>query len=240
MRIISDFHDYYDGVQKSGQDQTLIYHRHQSEMTAWPSFPDKLLSYLPDRLGNCEVGYRGCIVGFCGRVYPLVCLETWRHGQALHRILAYCMEEVDAFVTSLAKKRELERYRRPCKYFGEPPRRRDFDSFFTGVTDLRNRYEAWFREHRCPSFLYDPRGCVFGVGRDRRQRATMVCNPRLADIEFYRVIDPYTAFQEIQMFLGGLAAPEKTIPKISDKDMIEIKGFDKKWSFRKEPRKPKR
>jgi hypothetical protein len=38
------------------------------------------------------------------------------------------------------------------------------------------------------------------------------------------------------MFVGGMASPEKTIPNISDADLIEAKGFDG-WSFRKMPSK---
>ena len=41
------------------------------------------------------------------------------------------------------------------------------------------------------------------------------------------------------MFISNLAVPLKPIPKIDDKTMAEIKGFDK-WSFRKEPGKKKR
>ena len=35
------------------------------------------------------------------------------------------------------------------------------------------------------------------------------------------------------MYLGGLASPEKPLPVISDRDMIEVKGFDPVTSFRK-------
>ena len=53
-------------------------------------------------------------------------------------------------------------------------------------------------------------------------------------------MDSYTAFQELQMYFGGLAAPIKPIPHISDADMLIAKGFDKKFSFRKDPTKKKR
>jgi hypothetical protein len=48
-----------------------------------------------------------------------------------------------------------------------------------------------------------------------------------------------TTYQEIAMFLGGLATPQKPIPVPSDKDMVSIKGFDR-FSFRKEPTKKKK
>lgn len=46
----------------------------------------------------------------------------------------------------------------------------------------------------------------------------------------------YTAYQELQMWMSNQAIPHKPIPKVSDKDMVTAKGFDK-WSFRKEPQK---
>jgi len=59
-------------------------------------------------------------------------------------------------------------------------------------------------------------------------------NECLKGLDFFKVIDTYTAFQELQMFLGGMARPNKPIPQVPDKDMVSIKGFDK-WSFRKPP-----
>ena len=48
-------------------------------------------------------------------------------------------------------------------------------------------------------------------------------------------MDTFTAYQELQMYFGALAQPNKPIPNVSDKDMVSIKGFDK-WSFRKRPK----
>jgi hypothetical protein len=46
------------------------------------------------------------------------------------------------------------------------------------------------------------------------------------------------AFQEIQMFISGvLGIDENPTVEVSDKDKIISRGFDYKWSFRKEPKK---
>ena len=50
------------------------------------------------------------------------------------------------------------------------------------------------------------------------------------------MVDPYQAFQEINMWMSNQAMPEKVIPEIDNKTMIEIKGFDK-FSFRKDKSK---
>lgn len=67
--------------------------------------------------------------------------------------------------------------------------------------------------------------------------AQVVLNPKLADFEFYKVMPAPQAYQEIEMFLGNIAAPDKCPVELSEKDRIQQHGFDK-MSFRKAPTKP--
>ena len=57
MRIISDFHDYYDSLQRHDLEHDDIYHRKQSEIKT------------PLSLLNRESIY---FVGFCGKFYPFI------------------------------------------------------------------------------------------------------------------------------------------------------------------------
>jgi len=61
----------------------------------------------------------------------------------------------------------------------------------------------------------------------------LTLNGELKKFEFFRVLDPFQTFQELYMYLGGLAVPDKPLPKLDDKTMAEIKGFNK-YSFRKD------
>lgn len=98
------------------------------------------------------------------------------------------------------------------------------------------------REHHtylsCPIYYYENtlpiRYDELGKGRNKATRRwiTVVKNPCLADLEFYRVKDSFTCFQELEMWLSNQASPEKPIPEVSNNDMIEAKGFDLKHSFR--------
>lgn len=73
-----------------------------------------------------------------------------------------------------------------------------------------------------------------GHGCGSRQ---ITVNPTLSQIAFFKVLDPWQAFQELEMFLGGIAAPENGPPVIiADKDRVMQHGFDK-MSFRKQPTK---
>lgn len=61
-------------------------------------------------------------------------------------------------------------------------------------------------------------------------------NPLIKKYGFEKIIDPYTAFQEIYMFLAAKAKPEKIVPEMSNLDKAFSKGFDK-YSFRKDKSK---
>lgn len=70
-------------------------------------------------------------------------------------------------------------------------------------------------------------------------RWVLIKNPILADFGMQKLFDPYTAMQEIEMFLGRLSINETPqMPVGSDKVIAESKGFDE-WSFRKMPTKKK-
>ncbi len=92
-------------------------------------------------------------------------------------------------------------------------------------------------EYNTPAFVYDCDWSEDNFGGNYRH--SFVINPKLKDLQFYKVFDAFTAFQEISMFLGGvLGVGEKEIIEIEDKYKIGQHGFDK-WSFRKEPTKKK-
>ena len=66
--------------------------------------------------------------------------------------------------------------------------------------------------------------------------AALILNPRLADIGFQRLVDPYTCFQAISQFIEGVV-PGQQMPMmaISDASQVRKKGFDPKYGFRKRP-----
>jgi len=56
----------------------------------------------------------------------------------------------------------------------------------------------------------------------------------LKQLDFARALDPYTAFQELSMWIGGVlggTSPEIVTIK-DDKTLIEGHGFDNRFSFR--------
>ena len=87
-----------------------------------------------------------------------------------------------------------------------------------------------------PIFLYTSDKEGYGFGHKK-----FYINPKLQDEEFYRVFDPFMAYQELSMYISGvLGVGERPTVDISDIDMAAKKGFDNK-SFRTDPgtRKPR-
>jgi hypothetical protein len=66
-------------------------------------------------------------------------------------------------------------------------------------------------------------------------------NPRLADYQFQSFIDPYTAYQEIDMWISGiLAFPPNFMVTVSDQTLVKKHGFDEEYGFRTRPHAKKR
>ena len=239
MRIVSEFKDYYDCIQGVAQDRSLVFVRKPKEVDyGWkginsPTYPfPTFAGYYRWRDDDFVVD--NYTVGFCGKIYPLVRVAR---GDEKAFKFCYSVEEIDGFVEANYKKKSIEGYYAKKWEWGRTHwshgcRRAEFEKWFEKYkNEYTTRYEKFFLENYCPVFLgrYS--------SKDRGEKK-VVYNGCLKDVEFYRIFDPYMAFQEISMYLGGLAVPLKPIPEISDEVMAEIKGFDR-FSFRKEPSKRK-
>lgn len=72
MRIISDFHDYYDAVQAAGQDQTLIYFRkREEEIVSDYSLP--VIEWSVWLRDSKRIRVQEHIIGFCGKSTQQFC-----------------------------------------------------------------------------------------------------------------------------------------------------------------------
>lgn len=238
MRIISSEHDYYDVVQAQGQDQTLLYLRKAEEI----DLEDYPFPYIGS---SRNWGYKSCpaineaIIGFCGRIYPVLCLSEHKWGSLRcptpAEATCFTMAEVDAFMEANYRDKELEEYRaKPKKgkyvrtrYWDSGRRRVVFEKFFADCEAKQDAFQQMFMERRSPIF-------VARHSHEWRRSGTITWNALLKNHQFFRLFDPYRAFQEIAMFMSNLAVPLKPIPAISDKVLAGAKGFDK-WSFRKPP-----
>lgn len=245
MRIISNYSDYYDVVQAQGQDLSLVYLRSPIDET-WQYKPDH--KYARNNIGPFPVfGGHWCqqiTIGFCGRIYPLLSVDIpWdvlvrqrasrNELDIVTHVLCYTLEELDAFVEKYYKANAVAGYyakaKEVSKYWSSGNKRTAFKKFFDECAAKRDAFRQFFIDHHCPIFVVQHGSC----------KTTVTYNAQLKQYKFYKIVPTAQAYQEIAMFWGSLAHPNRPIPAVSDKDMVVAKGFDKS-SFRKEPTKKRR
>lgn len=222
MRIISSFKDYYDGVMRTGMDREVVYVREKKDVQLKKSFnidfstEDKRTWSANGQTGSYTISTS--FLGYCGTIYKIfmVTSDDWGH-------IFYTYEEFKTFMldTKLGSKYDFgERRFWPSKY-------QKFNDIETGeMVEL-------FHQFQTPLFLLNH---VFSYRKP--DKTTVTLGPCLKDLEFQKIKDAYTTYQDIFQFVAGtLNKPENKMVKISDKDKIAKHGFDK-WSFRqKGPKK---
>jgi hypothetical protein len=255
MVIKSPFKDYYDCMQGTDQDKVTKFIRQPAEEKKgwkWP-FPDASTTYhryssIPCLSSNTH------IVGFCGKIYGVVEL-SWEEGiKAPDRTFCHNMADVEAWivrhlneaemVTYEGRERHMRRYRKfqIARQHDHPASgtRRFYEKFFEDVENQKAAHEQIFIEKAVPVFVatFTPRQSYLDSEADA---AKMTYNANLRRVEFFRVLSPALAYQELTTYIYNTAIPMKPIPVFDDVTMAESKGFDKKTSFRKDPiRKRKR
>lgn len=233
MLIISDFHDYYDSaIGFGGIDKSVVYNRKQiiaSESS------DVVLKYLnvgsskhfniiPIKIRdnkNVEF-YKIYIIGFCGKLY--MCIEIGYLDNKTEFIY-----DQDRIKTLFCDDLFLMKNKTTTSLI---------DELFKRIANYNDL--TIFRKYKASSFsislcYYNSRKYSF----QNRNKSELIINPLLQKMKFQTIFEPFTAFQEIEMFLGGvIGSNENNIIEIEDKYRIESHGFDK-WSFRN-PNPPKR
>ena len=258
MRIISKFHDYYDAVARHGADQTIMYVRTATteEHYNYSAYRDKDQLFL-DVIFPHKIhvpSFETVVVGFCGRIYPYLYLprkgqDTAVLGATSRQAPEYDVfrtpEEIDVYLKTNCKPqtytawRDLDKRKRfsPFSYFGSgfiPFTLKHLPEFFAQKVGTR-----WF--DKGPIFTMQIRATHYEPhyrGRRYNYYYLVTCNGRLRDVGFQHVKDPYTAYQELQMYLSNQAVPQKPMPIIPDEDKIQTHGMNE-FSFR-QPKKTKK
>jgi len=237
MRIISSFRDYYDSVQGVAQDRETIWLRE-------PKMVPDTLHGLKDKLylgSNRVVTIDYVRIGFCGVIYSLVVLDGTVH---------YEIETIEKWFEENLKKRQFEAFLSDgffrvdgCYWHG--PSKKKLIAWLKN----ENHKDSVFLDGRKlqPAEFTGTEPIIISSGEMTKKDPKdiwssipmMTVNGCLAYYEFFRVVDPYTAFQKLYAWKCNQANPNPVIPEVSDKDMIVAKGFDLKTSFRKEKSKDK-
>lgn len=247
MRIISNFHDYYDGVKMFGHD------------SGSSTYVRKTICHPIDWLGYKTYMNRGFVLesgvlGFCGELFPFVHYDYYTKKDGAKRGITYSVDEYNNIVKEIDKQYST-------KYIGS--------NIFGNIFNKKNSSELWFScdfqslmdnnyilkrkfnvdgkipnkkelffKYKVPTFVIEFRKGHHDIDPNDDTSFVFVENPKLLDYSFQKMVDSYQAFQKIEQFINNeLVNPDNPyIEPVSDKIKAESHGFNQ-WSFRKEPSK---
>jgi hypothetical protein len=257
MRIISKTKDFYDVGMRQGMDKSLVFVREELADTGkWLSVPRpaNALGTSTRRYRTEKYDYELAVhvyhVIFCGKFYERFVGEVKRDnigglnptktyfGGPKRRELMHTM--VSAFDLAPAhriqsrvhinryyhynSKIELEKDNKFYEFMNNRKWSDDHCEFKTPLLTLRG-----YDKDKDNADGHSPE---YWRGDDIK--LMIVKNPNLADMFFFQEIDPFTCYQEIAMYLGGVIGQQaKPMVVLSDIERVQKAGFDKKLSFRK-------
>ena len=231
MRIISDFKDYYDSAAAYGIDKTVVYQRKRTELLV-PAL-DTTFEEMPrsSDFGGYWAEMQLRIVVVAGKGYPVV---TLKEGEYVAKVKThwYNLDALDRHIANHPKSEFF--YSRFGGWEGEERGwSKHFRMSHKGLMGAFAKVRSMDLTHLCIEH-----GTPVALIRwdKRKTEPNLILNPKLSDWRFQNVMDAYTTFQEIDMFVSGvLGQTANPMVAISDNDRIAKHGFDK-WSFRKKVR----
>ena len=238
MRILTG-HDYYDTALAWGSDTDIVFLRYKDKLinhkdtpfytdyfrqryiSLHPSVTTNGTRYNSDSFQTRTTAYicSPVIVYFCGKRYngiKVSCRNLISHESTEIYFWTYT-----SFISWLASKNIKANERHDSEHsienhFKTQITKKEFDFL------LENKYTIVVSQRNMNEF-------------DSRDKFWKVDSPDLKIIQFYKLFDEYSAFQEISMWVGGvLTGQGRPMLEISDKYKIHKHGFNE-WSFRKPP-----
>lgn len=210
MRIISDYHDYYDCMKDYDLEDEPLYLRKTEIIKSSSLHNEKAVNLI--LIGN--------------KILPVKRMAFQSVStfgtHAIHVQYCYNLEQVDKFVEMWYDKKEKS-------YYYETKKKRIWSYIDQYYGTRRKDYKAFFdRDYSCYlNLLEEYKSPVLAISAyDRGGYYYIIKNPNLKNYHAQRALSPPLAYQEIRMWLSNQAAPEKPIPELSNKDKIVSKGFD--------------
>ncbi len=268
MKIYSKFKDYYDVVQSYDIDDDIVYRRSRKCVDI------SSLKYLNTKRFHLHVpnlnknlcrninikSFDWGIVGIAGRCHlffkilyhpktfplenplerpKLVDASIFSNGRWIiekqlvlpppKQAIFYFQDEIDDFFLHKISKRSLKNWHDAYSY---DCLKKMFATNSLLFNEMCTVLEKIFINEKVP---------VFSLAEETQ----ITLNPHLYELEFQRKVEPFTCYQDIRWYLGGvLGMPERSLTVISDEIRAQQHGFDKN-SFRtmkgdKKPRKSNR
>jgi hypothetical protein len=244
MRIIGG-HDYYDNAVKTGIDMSVVYVRNQSNVTLDEILKSPLQRFKQQfefkaparnwrgtdfriRQNNEDIDYSMSVFGvmFCGVEYRGIRLTSFNN--TLHRSgqpsYMYSLQEAKDFIAQFENVEfKPNTWRVDNGFYNE--------SYYV-PRQLSTREVEAFTNFGMVSMVYLPTIPSSDYPADMK---FFVNSDTLEDVQFYKVMPVFDAFQKIAGWISGvLPSSANPMVEISDKDKVHKHGYNK-WSFRKQP-----
>ncbi len=225
MRIISKFRDFYDVL--SDPADPAIWLRQQQQITITPNdpwFKDCPAGFEPwmdttrlpcRRLALIEFG----MIIFCGNIFPY-----WKKDDSY----SFSYDEYIAAYNQTVPANKWNIWQTDAVY-----------KLFNSTSSAK--YKQFNIQYKTPILhLYWELPCDADVANSKTHGKKLLLdfNPALQKLQFYKLFDAVSVFQELERYIFNEMAENPTPPdNISDKDKAWAHGFRDKYSFRKEPQK---
>lgn len=256
MRIISKQKDYYDCIQRYGQDQNQVYVRNQIKLPReqltqlWGDLLDNVRCNIEELIYGQLCIFDCHIIGFCGKIYPVIGIKYINYARLKdyqltnHKIttlitdfqetfFAYTFDELLTFLEFTSKKYVKDKVNKYYNFRSSSRIKQIFSKDFN-----RTKYSKLFIDHNIPIFIVKDNKNSKDYSYSRYNNIYL--NPfNLYQYKFQKIFSPFEAYQELEMYISNfLRLQEPTTIEVSEKDKISKHGFDK-YSFRKSPSKKK-
>jgi len=219
MKIISKFHDYYDSARAFGEDPNIIYYRKEIYIEETPNHKlfemDKYRrNFFYMEIDDNEWTTDNAFISFCGETYPVILVSNIREYTKT------------PYYTAIYNPEDLKKYPSLYKEFTREKKLRwyvdaEYDSIKNFMTNFKKDTLGLdiFFKYNVPYFI--------------TMKKRTILNPQLKNYFFQKIYDPYSAYQKIAGFVGGVLSRCEVPEPIEDKYLIKQKGFNER-SFRKE------
>jgi hypothetical protein len=247
MRIIGG-HDYYDSAQALGQDRSRVFVRNQFDKTeglrvnecGLRAVEASRILLVPERavyrFANVDkvdgrhgrFDFRPMVVWFAGVRHACVKVEGIRKpSNAPVTWCAWSADELRDFLGSVGSSLSV------TAWPGNDLAASNIDEWFENSGSQSER--EWLLTSGVAISISDGLGSVHGHRAWHDTRRWKIDTDGLKDLGFARVLSPWEAFQQLEMWVGGIIARpgNPTVDIVSDKVRRDKHGFDDR-SFKKE------
>ena len=247
MRIFSKFHDYYDKALGYGIDPAVTYERKEEEITELIKkqygMIDKIekvhadvFDFRIEKINSPELKIEAkTIVLFCGRIYLCIKIGYKVKDYPLEKYVTEFIYTFDAFEKAITLHSKINLEHGITTGL--------FDGTKSKLVTIARRFKMLFEKQGIVSDIvtelhFELDAPIIVIDYDLiyaySKKIKAYKNRCLKNMDFYKIVDPFTAFQELSMFIGGVMGGKSPIMiEVADKDRIAKHGFDK-FSFRKE------